>query len=941
MAELAGTTCGCCEGVSAMTPLRIENRPGLPAIARRVGTHSRFKASMLAGLSGRDAALSGLGARSDDDLSIALADGFATMADVLTFYQERIANEGYLRTSTERRSVLELARLIGYRLAPGMAAEAWLAFVLDEARAPGAPPPAPVAIDVGVRVQSVPGPDEQPQMFETVEAIEADAARNAMHARTARPQQILFGQRELTLAGTGHQLSPGDVILIVGDERARDPDDDEWDARLLQTVREDQAGQTTQVTWREGLGSVFPRKSPASENPRVHVFRQRAALFGHNAPDPRILALSPESRSALVDEADSSRWKSFGLGARSLELDQSYPKVIPESWLLLVSEEVPHRASSLPGYTELYRASTVGHASITNFGLSSRVTRIGLDSSENLDLFTRRATLVLCQSEELVMADRPVRGPVLGTDIDFDRLVEGLRPGQPLSISGPGQHVVVSSTAGPLLLSLELGGTAALAAGDRLELVAAPTADDGAGGRRTLDVDAVEAALDPLRRGAAPVLRWRLRDRDGRSGSVDAAGSAFLLDETIADTPAVPGDPRHAEVVRIADQPDAVRVDRDRTSVRLAQPLRRPYDRAAVRINGNVAAATHGETVHELLGGGDARRPNQRLPLRQSPLTFVSASTPSGRRSTLEVRVEGTRWEERSTLYGAKPGDRAYSLDLEDDARTEVVTGDGREGARLPTGQANVRARYRKGLGVAGNVKADRLTTLQVRPAGVSAVTNPEPASGGEDPETLATAREQAPLSVLTLDRAVSRQDYADFAAAFAGIAKAEAAWVPSGPRRGIALTVAGIDGEAIQEASPIQSRLIEALRAHGDPLVGLTVRSYRAVAFDLSLTVKIDPAEEQDATLARVRSVLVGAFAFAPRTFGQPVSIDEVVAVAHDARGVVAVDVDVLRRADQAAGGPLRQRLEAARTGSLDDEIQPAELLTLDPGRLTLGVMS
>ena len=54
---------------------------------------------------------------------------------MLTFYQERIANEGYLRTATERRSVLELARLVGYQLAARrVAASVYLAYTL--ARAP-------------------------------------------------------------------------------------------------------------------------------------------------------------------------------------------------------------------------------------------------------------------------------------------------------------------------------------------------------------------------------------------------------------------------------------------------------------------------------------------------------------------------------------------------------------------------------------------------------------------------------------------------------------------------------------------------------------------------------------------------------------------------------------------------------------------------------------
>ena len=59
---------------------------------------------------------------------MALFDAWATIGDVLTFYQERIANEGYLRTATERRSVLELARLVGYQPRPGVAASVHLAY---------------------------------------------------------------------------------------------------------------------------------------------------------------------------------------------------------------------------------------------------------------------------------------------------------------------------------------------------------------------------------------------------------------------------------------------------------------------------------------------------------------------------------------------------------------------------------------------------------------------------------------------------------------------------------------------------------------------------------------------------------------------------------------------------------------------------------------------
>ena len=98
-------TCGCCEGLKPVTPVATANRPGLDALAYRVGTHATFLETMKSRLSAADySALGGLTTRAADDPGVALLDAWATVAEVLTFYQERIANEGYLRTATERRS---------------------------------------------------------------------------------------------------------------------------------------------------------------------------------------------------------------------------------------------------------------------------------------------------------------------------------------------------------------------------------------------------------------------------------------------------------------------------------------------------------------------------------------------------------------------------------------------------------------------------------------------------------------------------------------------------------------------------------------------------------------------------------------------------------------------------------------------------------------------
>src|SRR5215212_609938 len=157
--------CGCCEGLVVGTPVEVYNRPGLSAVAYPVSTHAQFKRSMLARLSSTDLpGLRDLNTRDDDDFAVALLDAWAAVADVLTFYSERIANGSYLRTATERVSLLHLARLIGYELAPGVAAGTYLAFELEDT--PEVPSvPRVVSLDKGVKVQSLPGQNELPQTF--------------------------------------------------------------------------------------------------------------------------------------------------------------------------------------------------------------------------------------------------------------------------------------------------------------------------------------------------------------------------------------------------------------------------------------------------------------------------------------------------------------------------------------------------------------------------------------------------------------------------------------------------------------------------------------------------------------------------------------------------------------------------------------------------------
>ncbi len=837
--------CGCCAGIEAATPEPIENRAGLPAVAARAGTHSSFLASLLAGLSAGDRPqLRRLSTREPEDGTIALLDAVAAVADVLTFYQERIANESYLRTATERSSVLELARAIGYELAPGVAAETVLAFTLETAEgAPGVVP-----IGTGTKVQSNPGPDEKPQTFETVEAIEARGEWNELRPRLTEPVLPAVGQTEAHLAGVDLNLAPGDALLLV-DPEASAPPRDQWALRFLDDVEPDHERGVTRVTWRLGLGIELididididldpfdptdpfeppelpePPETPPLLGGEFHALRTKAALFGSAAPDWRLLTDTVRDRYDPTGAAkDADEWPGLTVTAisgedQAIHLDGLHREILPGSRLVLVR----------PGSEQVYEVLAVEESARKGFGLTGKTTRVLLGGAE-LSPFDAhvRETVVYAQSELLDRAERPIAGDVGGAEIELDRLVTPLPVGRLVVVSG-----------------------------------------EPADGGPAVSEQAVVTAT-----------------------------------ETVANS---------------------------RTLLVLEGELARPYRRDSVQIAANVIRATHGEGVQEPLGSGDAAKPFQTFVLRQSPVTHVFADTPTGRRSTIELRVDGVLWEEVPSLFGRGPSERVYILRIDDDAKATARFGDGRTGTRLPTGPENVSAAYRKGIGVAGNLDAGKLTLPLTRPLGVRGVTNLLPATGGTDPEVLADARANAPLTVLTLGRIVSLDDYADFARAFEGVAKAHATWVWGDDGKAVFVTVAGTNGDAVPEDGPVQRSLLDAMATAGDAHVGVTVRSYEAVGFRVGGTIERDPVLLAEQVLADAEAALAEHFAFTARAFGQPVPLSELLAVLHGVAGVVAVDLDAL----YTGSVPALNRALVARVPVPGDDVAaalPAQLLTID----------
>ena len=146
--------CPC--GVS-QEPLTIVNSPGLNQISYRVGDYVSFRHALLRARAG-EMELVNWRPGASGDLAVQMVEWWAYLADILTFYNERIANQDYLRTADLPESVKRLILLLGYRPRPGIGATGTLAALLSG--------PKTITLPQGFQMQSKPGPGKQPQIFE-------------------------------------------------------------------------------------------------------------------------------------------------------------------------------------------------------------------------------------------------------------------------------------------------------------------------------------------------------------------------------------------------------------------------------------------------------------------------------------------------------------------------------------------------------------------------------------------------------------------------------------------------------------------------------------------------------------------------------------------------------------------------------------------------------
>jgi hypothetical protein len=151
--------CGCGGGCGELpTRYPISNPSGLTQLAYRAGTFATFRRALLQHLDG-ETELDAWKPTAHGDLGLQVLDWWAYVADILTFYNERIVNEHFVGTAQLDSSVAHLVGLLGYRPRPGIGATGTLAVVASG--------PGPLVVPAALAIASKATPGLESQTFET------------------------------------------------------------------------------------------------------------------------------------------------------------------------------------------------------------------------------------------------------------------------------------------------------------------------------------------------------------------------------------------------------------------------------------------------------------------------------------------------------------------------------------------------------------------------------------------------------------------------------------------------------------------------------------------------------------------------------------------------------------------------------------------------------
>jgi len=826
----------------------------------------------------------------------------ARAAHVLTEHLDAYANEGYLRTATQWDSVRRLVEMIDYHPAPPASASTRLVIeAKEDARG---------TLAAGFQVKYSPPDGGAPIIFETLEDLDVDVDLNQLRpAEYDRNPDSLTGSL-LWLEDEIEELNIGDP-LVLEDERTG-----VLRAHLI-------------------LGfQVVGGSSCLHVTPRLSHRLQKGYTRVHLKPKERLDPIGPAAKGAEIE--------------RVLRLTEIPQDLLP-GMILHITDGVETRYRRLVFLREkrLVLDAEVGNLRLDE-GLVSRPVTLGISKKEaeprtvagnHTVFYSYSVAGDLSRLSGSILADKRKDNqgkihlptykvtdaryhPADGTHerrgytvltLVWDKSIHGFPLVNPQTLlappatPGPWQvDTYLEKTDGHLPGTLLVGKPKRTRTGDfavtvsgrqmawaRLGAVgidgekeeASIIAEDRWFDRGGGDFFLTETTIYAHFKEAVRLKDWRHNSRPmtgrriplSRVPVVLEKGRTLMLENT--------DNASAAFFTTVAKMDEA----RSPVELVLSQDLPAGFTIGNTLIAGNVVPAGHGETKGEkVLGSGDATQLSQTFRFDEEDVSFVADATqPSGVRAAITVKVAGRAWEQVSSFQDSRPTDFHYTVRMTEDATLKISFGDGKRGRRLPTGGNNVRILFRKGVGLPGNVAAGSIVKAVKPHRLVDKVRQPLSATGGNDMEGVESLRENAPATLLALERAVSLGDFSYLALSQSSVWQARTFLRPTGLGRNqkVEVVVVPAGGGGL---GTLGATLTRFLLNHSIPGIEVTVLPYEEVRFSLDVILTVDAVQYiPEDGVKEVEKTLREAFSLQKRGLGQDLFLSEAYAVIEAVVGV------------------------------------------------------
>jgi len=803
---------------------------------------------------------------------------YARTSHVLTGHLNAYANESYIGTATQWDSVRRLVEMLDYHPAPPASAETPIALLAKEDKSG--------TVEMGFAFKNKPEDGSKPAIFETLEDLEIASDMNQL-----RPEDWSKSQLPFSYSGAGGSYSAtfplskaveGVAVGTLG-------------VLLIEKASGSEVGVYVKVTSvsdtaLELLGESKPAGFPSSvkrhqvrlllkpnykQSPQLTGSNVAALAAGHGLVNESVVAWKEGSswRAAKVKSVEGNRVQfSRTAAAQGKQLYLATYADAPDEESGDTGQKrliLPAHANNAREYGALWDGglsriyshyhATEGAVYLYDYLLDGSISR-----AYYVPIADPITTVQESSPQELTLNGDP------GDLADGDWIIAETSDGNKAAYI---KELNEGENSFELILSRTLSSIETLFGNFELDL-------------RPLDYD---VNADPVFE-TDPLLR-----SDSHSHiSLELDKIPDLLE--IGRTLIIAGKDEAMETVLKAVDKDANRI-----KVEPAIPGSEPdgtgasdnYSRYCTTIYGNVVQSGHGESQGEkILGSGDAAKSQQQFDFTVEEVSFAADSSfPSGVRAALDITVENRTWKQVAVLNDSEPEDPHYVVRMNEDATLNIGFGDGRHGRRLPTASNNVRIKHRVGVGLSGNLDPFSLKK-EVKPHHlIDEVVQPVQSSGGNAMEDVTSMRENAPASLLTLERAVSLPDFTHLAASNSSVWQARAIRLQPGMARKdkIEVVVVPAGGGAL---GTLKNTLESTLVQHALPSVSIDVTRFKSVILDLTITIRVKEEEyDSDFVTEDLRQALFAAFALKLAKLGEPLFRSQVIKVAEGVEGVENCD--------------------------------------------------